>query len=228
MRRWVARLDWSPPRSVWVGYNGNNSYTDADARRKDEFVRAVTSARPWSLVWDLGANAGRHSRIAAETAATVVAMDADPGTVELLYRRLRTEGNRTVLPLTVDLADLSPGIGWRNRERRPLTARGRPDLVLALAVVHHLAITANVPLAEIVHWFADLGAVLVVEFPTRDDPMVQRLLRNKRPGLHSDYRREVFEWTLKETFDVLRVTPLEDSPTRVLYHAVPKAGAARC
>jgi SAM-dependent methyltransferase len=225
MRRLVARLEWSPPRSVWVTYGEDNSYTDDDAQRKDRFVRAAATSAPWQLVWDLGCNNGRHSRIAAEGAGRVVAIDADPGSVELLYRELRDSGYETILPLTMNIADPSPGLGWRGLERKPLPDRGRPDLVLVLALVHHLAIGANVPVRELVDWLAMLGGALVIEFPTREDPMVQRLLSAKRSGLHPDYEREHFERCLNEAFDVRRVERL-DSGTRILYFATPRLSGA--
>jgi SAM-dependent methyltransferase len=223
MRKVVGRLEWSPPEGVWTAYGERNSYTDDDARRKDDFVREVATSRSWDLVWDIGCNNGRYSRIAAEGAGTVVAVDADQGPVELLYRDLRTEGNEQILPLTMNLADPSPGLGWRGLERRPLAERGRPDLVLALALVHHVAISANVPVKEFVDWLASLGSALVIEFPTREDPMVQKLLAPKRDGLHPDYELEYFERVLGEAFEVERSERLE-SGTRVLYFARPKRG----
>ena len=118
MRKLVQRLEWSPPEGVWTAYGERNSYTDDDARRKDEFVREVAKSRDWNLVWDIGCNNGRYSRIAAEGAQTVIAVDADQGPVELLYRDLRDEGNEQILPLTMNLADPSPGLGWRGLERK--------------------------------------------------------------------------------------------------------------
>jgi SAM-dependent methyltransferase len=221
MRKIVQRLEWDPPQGVWTSYGERNTYTDDDARRKDEFVRAVARSREWNLVWDVGANNGRYSRIAAEGAKTVVAVDADQGPVELLYRDLRGEGNEQILTLTMNLADPSPGLGWRGLERRSLPDRGKPDLVLALALVHHVAISANVPVAEFIDWLRSLGSELVIEFPTREDPMVKKLLAPKREGLHPDYELDYFERTLKEKFDVERSERLE-SGTRVLYHARPK------
>ncbi|HEX2125560.1 MAG TPA: hypothetical protein VHF45_03245, partial [Thermoleophilaceae bacterium] len=179
--------------------------------------------RDWGLAWDVGANNGRYSRIAAQGARTVVAVDADQGPVELLYRELRDEGDERIVPLTMDLADPSPGLGWRGLERRALADRGRPDLVLALALVHHLSIGANVPVREVVDWLASLGATLVVEFPTREDPMVQKLLAPKRAGLHPDYELGFFERCLAEAFEVERSERL-GSGTRVLYCARPKRG----
>jgi SAM-dependent methyltransferase len=222
MRKLVSRLEWNPPDGVWVSYGDNNSYDDGDAARKDAFVRDVVKTEGWPLVWDIGCNNGRHSRIAVENAGQVVALDADQGPVEFLYRELRDSGDERILPLMMNIADPSPGLGWRGLERSPLIERGRPDLVLALALVHHVAIAANVPVREIVAWLASLGGSLVVEFPTRDDPMVQKLLAPKRQGLHSDYERDVFEKCLHEAFDVHRSEEL-GSGTRVLYFATSKA-----
>ena len=120
MRKLVAKLDWNPPKGVWVAYGGNNSYTEADARQKDEFVRTIATSQSWPLVWDLGCNNGRYSRIAAEGAQQVIAIDADPGPVELLYRELRDAGEGKIHPLTMNIADPSPGLGWNGLERKPL------------------------------------------------------------------------------------------------------------
>ena len=221
MRALVERLRWDPPEGVWMAYGERNTYTDDDAARKDEFVREVATSRRWRLTWDIGCNNGRYSRIAAEGSDHVVAVDADPGPVELLYRTLRDEGDEQILPLTMNLADPSPGLGWRGLERRPLADRGRPDLVLALALVHHVAISANVPIREFVAWLATLGGSLVIEFPTREDPMVEKLLAPKREGLHPDYEIGNFERVLGEAFVVERSERLQ-SGTRVLYFAKPK------
>lgn len=225
MRKLVERLSWEPPEGVWVAYGERNSYSDADAVRKDEFVREVVGSQPWGLTWDIGANNGRYSRIAAEGSQTVLAVDADQGPVELLYRSLRDERDERILTLTMNLADPSPGLGWRGRERRDLAARGKPDLVLALALVHHVAIAANVPVAEIVDWLASLDSALVIEFPTREDPMVRKLLGPKRDGLHPDYERGNFERVLAASFDVER-RERSSSGTRLLYFARPKGAGS--
>lgn len=221
MRRLVSRLDWTPTSGGWIGYAAHNTYSEDDNARKDAFVRRISGDLRPRLVWDLGCNTGRHSLIAAESAEYVVAMDADPGPVELLYRSLRDEDSRKILPMTVNLCDPSPGLGWRGRERQPLLPRGRPDLVLALAVVHHLVIGGNVPMSEVVDWLAELDAALVVEFPTREDPMVQALLARKRRTPHADYDRAYFESCLSEAFDI-RLQEEIAGGTRVLYFATPR------
>jgi hypothetical protein len=122
----------------------------------------------------------------------------------------------------MNLADPSPGLGWRGLERRSLPDRGTPDLVLCLALVHHLSISGNVPVAAVIDWLDSLSAGLVIEFPTPDDPLVRRLLARKRAHDHPDYTRDWFERSLEEHFEVVRSEELAGG-TRVLYQARPKA-----
>ena len=180
---------------------------------------AAAEAKP-GLVWDMGCNDGAYSRIAAESASYVVAFDYDHATVEALYRSLRSEQDSKILPLVGNLADPSPGLGWRGLERRPLEQRGKPDLILALALIHHVSITANVPIAEFLDWVRGLDASMVIEFPKRDDPMVRRLLSGKRTGSNSDYELETFERELEKRFQVSKTEALP-SGTRVLYRVHP-------
>ena len=105
--------------------------------------------------------------------------------------------------------------------RSTLTDRGLPELSLCLALVHHLSISRNVPLREVVRWLRELGGEVVVELPDRADPMVQRLLLGKRADAHPDYSRETFEQELRSRFDVVESVELA-SGTRTLYHAVPR------
>ena len=216
----VRRLEWAPERSVWTEYGTSNSYSHEDADHKADFVRAAVATGDWDLTWDLGANDGRFSRIAAERSRYVVAIDADHGAAEHLYRGLRADGERAILALTLDLSDPSPGLGWRGLERHTLAGRGRPDLVLCLALVHHMAIAANVPPAQWLAWLRGLGAQLVIEFALREDPMVQRLLAAKSHA-HADYDVDRFEELLSELFVVERSQAL-GSGTRRLYFARPR------
>ena len=221
LRRLVARLDWRPARSTWTGYRDENTYSEHDAEFKARFVGEANESYAPRLVWDLGCNDGAYSRIPAARGAYVVALDSDHATVDRLYRDLHAEGERSILPLVANLADPSPGLGWRGAERRALEERGRPDLVLCLALVHHLAIGANVPVTELIGWLADLGGALVIEFPKREDPMVDRLLSGKGEGPNPDYDLVHFERRLEEAFVVRRREELP-SGKRVLYFAVPR------
>src|SRR5262245_50846325 len=132
--RLVRGLQWKPAASAWSDYEKNWTYRTSEVAEKELFVLHALQGRRWPLVWDLGCNTGHYTRLAAANADLVVALDADQLAVELLYRHLRENGPSNVLPLVIDLADASPGQGWRLRERKPLAERGRPDLVLCLAL----------------------------------------------------------------------------------------------
>ena len=222
LARLIERLEWRPRGSAWSGYTPTTSYDEADAERKADFVRAAVTSGSWTLAWDLGCNDGRHARITAERSSYVVAVDADLAVLDRLYRSLRDEGVTNVLPLAIDVADPSPAQGWRCLERSAFADRGRPDLVLCLALLHHVVISANVPVAEFVEWLRAFGAVLVIEFPTPDDPIVRRLLSRKRPNVHPDYDRPSFERSLSERFEVERSEELAGG-TRILYVARPRS-----
>ncbi len=222
LRKLVDRLRWEPGRTAWSSYGEANPYGDADAAAKEAFVRESAGLRRRRLIWDLGCNDGRYTRIAAADADYTVAVDADTAVVEALYRALRAEGSETILPLIGNLADPSPGLGWRGQERRPLAERGRPELTLCLALVHHVSLSGNVPVRAFLDLLADLGTEVVIEFPTRDDPMVRRLLDRKGPGANPDYETDSFERALDERWRVERRETLP-SGTRILYRAAPPA-----
>jgi hypothetical protein len=220
MTKLVRQLRSRGGASAWADYRSTCTYDDDESGQKEAFVRRVVGTASRRLVWDLGCNDGRYSRIAADDAGLVLAIDSDRHVVDALYATLRDEGERRILPLVVDLANPSPAIGWSNAERGTLVDRGRPDLVLGLALVHHLSISGNVPLREVVRWLRSLQCELVVEFPDRGDPMVERLLGAKRTEAHPDYSRETFEALLGSNFRIAASQGLSEG-TRTLYHALP-------
>jgi hypothetical protein len=222
LRKAVDRLTWKAQESTWSGYSDRAHYTDRDLEAKEAFVAgAVSGLASPGLVLDLGANDGRFSRVAVGAGARmVVAVDSDDVVIDRLYRDLRTAGDRQILPLVLDLSDPSPGIGWRSKERAAFVDRVRPDLTLCLAVVHHLALTNNVPLDEIVAFLADFGAPLVVEFPHRNDEMATRLLARKRSGIFDSYDVPDWERALGRRF-AIREQAVLPSGTRTLYRCDP-------
>lgn len=220
LRKVVTNFRWKQKSSEWSSYTEQNSYTDHDEETKRQFVGEAVSTRRWGLAWDLGCNTGRYARLAAEHADSVVAMDADHLTVDRLYTELRAEGDERILPLLMNLADPSPNLGWRGLERRALADRRPVDLVLCLALIHHLVITANIPLYELVCWFGGLGSWLIIEFVTKDDPMVQRLLLSKE-DIYNDYSLEAFEREIAQHFQEVARLPLPNG-TRTLFFLRPR------
>ncbi|MDP8932385.1 MAG: class I SAM-dependent methyltransferase [Actinomycetota bacterium] len=134
----VEGLGWRPPPSPWSDYYDTCSYSSVEREQKATFALAAARSVGRGVVRDLGCNEGTYARLAAGYADYVVAVDADHSTADRFYRSLRREGNERILPLVMNLADPTPGLGWRGSERHPLENRGRPDLVLCLALVHHL------------------------------------------------------------------------------------------
>jgi len=221
LERTVAGLTWGRQASTWSDYSDRSHYDTADLQAKERFVGRAVESGTIDRVLDLGANDGHFSRLALRAGArSVVAVDSDDVVVDRLYRDLRRDGEDRVLPLVIDLSDPSPARGWRSRERLPFVTRVRPDLVLCLAVVHHLALTNTVPLPEIVEFLADFGTTVVVEFPHHDDVMAARLLARKRPGVFDDYRRDRWERALAEHFTVVETETLPGG-TRTLYRCEP-------
>ena len=215
LRSTVAGLDWTPAGTEWADYATHTSYGDAATADKARLVEAFVREVPGSRAWDLGANTGRYSRIAADAGKRVIAFDIDPAAAEQNYRQVRREGRTDILPLVLDLANPSPGIGWAGRERRSLLERSDADVILALALVHHLAISRNVPLPMLLGLFAELAPWAIVEFVPKDDPMV-RLLLSSRRDVFPEYDLDGFRRATAERFDVVHETPIADS-TRVLF-----------
>lgn len=220
LQRLVRSLRWTPPESTWSDYAETNRYSLTDRQQKERFVRTAVHSRHWNLVWDVGCNTGQYARIAAENSKQVLAIDADPPTIERFYQSLKSKPearHAPILPLVNDLVDLPGGLGWRGRERKAIFDRGKPELTLCLALVHHLVIGRGVPLRDLLDWFAELGTSLVIEFVAKEDLQVQQLLRGRRDN-DSNYDPDVFERLLSERFDVIRSERL-GSGTRRLYFA---------
>lgn len=216
LRSTVNSLDWDPGTTTWSDYyTEGDSYTEEGLGHKVKLVEDFLAEANPAMVWDLGANTGRFSRLAAERGATTISFDFDEATVEANWRALQAEKPRQLLPLVLDLSNPSPRIGWASEERMSLADRGPADLVLALALVHHLAISNNVPLPRIAAYFAQLCRSLVIEFVPKSDPKVQILLAS-REDIFPDYTLEGFERAFSQRFDVVRREPILGSD-RVLF-----------
>jgi hypothetical protein len=210
LRRTVEGLRWKPS-GHWADYASTTSYSEAATASKGEIMREMLDAIGGTTVWDLGANTGVYSAIAAEAGYRVVAWDQDAGSVEAHWRRVRDGANPAILPLICDLANPSPAIGWALSERASFLERGEPDALLALALVHHLAIGNNVPLASIANLFARIAPRAIVEFVPKEDPMTRRLLAARR-DIFEHYSLDGFRAAFNEAFTIVREQLITDSP----------------
>jgi ribosomal protein L11 methylase PrmA len=222
LTRLVQRLHPRSGETTWQDYAATHSYADDSLERKKRFVARHAGERHRGLVFDLGCNAGLFSRIAAEHADLVVAMDGDANAIERLYQQEKAADRSGILPLVVDLSNPSPGQGWRGRERKTIGERGRPDLTICLALIHHLVISANIPLAEVVDWLAETGGELIIEFVSLDDAMSRMLLRNKQ-NQYGDCTKAEFERLCARRYTIAASESVKGG-TRTLYHMKPQGG----
>jgi hypothetical protein len=215
LRSAIASLKWNATGTEWADYYESNNYSSEAFEEKKRLVASfVERVKPGSI-WDLGANTGEFSRIAGGYGAYAIAFDIDPAAVEMNYLEVKKRSETNILPLVMDLTNPSPASGWANRERNGLAQRGPADMVMALALVHHLAISNNVPLPAVSEYLATLGRTLMIEFVPKKDTQVQRLLA-ARKDIFAEYTREDFERSFNVDFKILSCEEVGGSE-RVIY-----------
>lgn len=193
--------------SVWKDYYRDHNYGEAGLAEKTRLVGELVEAVPAAgQVWDLGANTGAFSRLTAQRGLATVAFDLDPVCAEIGWLEA-SKADLPVLPLVMDLTNPSPSLGWAHQERLSLADRGPADLALALALIHHLRITGNIPLRLVSEFFARICRFMILEFVPRGDSQVDRLLRG-REDIFSDYTEAGLLESLDGLFEVLRTEPV--------------------
>jgi hypothetical protein len=223
IRSMVARLARKGGDTVWSAYETTHSYDDGSLAEKKSFVETHVHGGRWSLVYDLGSNTGTFAQLCRAHADCVIAVDQDELAVDTLYHRLGAEPAGNITPLVMPLGNVSPNQGWRGRERTSFDSRGKPELILCLALIHHLVISANIPLPQVLQWLRSFGATVVLEFVGPEDEMTLRLLRNKRIT-HSDYTFARFEAESLKLFEIAGQAPLKQGKRRI-YLLRPKPNA---
>jgi hypothetical protein len=213
----VRSLEWNLTETEWGDYYTGTNYQDQAMAHKEALVAEYLEGlnEKTSVLHDLGANNGHFSRIAEKQGYTVIAHDIDPVAVEKNYLATKQDAVSAILPLLQDLTNPSGWIGWATEERESFMARCQNQTIMALALVHHLAISNNVPLEKLSNFFAALARYLIVEFIPKEDSQVQRLLAT-RSDIFPDYHMKGFEKAFAGQFRILRKETIIDS-SRVLY-----------
>ncbi len=211
----IRKLKPREMRTEWVDYYEKDGYEQKAFEHKKTLLSGfLDTCKPESL-WDLGANTGVFSRLASDRGIKTIAFDIDPGAVENSYLQTIADDEENILPLVLDLRNPSPGIGWQHEERMSLVDRGPADMVFALAVIHHLAISNNLPFDKIAEFFAATCNNLAIEFVPKQDGQVKRLLAT-REDIFPNYTREAFEKSFEQHFEIMESAEI-DSSERVLY-----------
>jgi len=204
-RRLVASLRWmlkgvkpqGVRNTVWAQYTERREHYEQvalDAKRQ-KVQEWLGQLRPeWTL--DLGCNNGEFSRMALDSGSKVIALDADHDAIQALY--FSHAGQDRIYPVFARLDDIHGGRGWAGQEHSGLMQRlGRcADLVMLLAIVHHLTIAAAVYLDQVARFAAACTRRwLIVEFLAPTDPQVKLLSMQRRRNAEEfslDRQREAF------------------------------------
>ena len=223
LTRLVESLPAPPQTTEWSRYDTFQSYDTADRAAKRAFVERVLQSSAMQRVVDLGANIGEYSDVAARHTAHVVALDIDPRAIDRLYR---THADQPALtPLVASLLNTTPAIGWALRERASLLERIRCDGFLALALIHHLRITGNVPLDAIVAQLLQIAPEGVIEWVDKRDAMVMRML-SLRDDVYDDYTWPSFEAALTRRGDIVSIEDTHGGTRRLCHVRARRAPGA--
>jgi hypothetical protein len=211
----ISKYKWNIPKTEWRDYYEETNYSEGAFQSKKEFIEESLDVLKPKKVFDMGANTGEFSRLASSRGIFTLAFDIDPAAVEMNYQRNSKVGETKMLPLLMDITNPSPGLGWANKERYSLSQRGGADLMFALALIHHLAISHNLPFLLVAEYFSKLCTNLIIEFVPKDDSQLQRLL-SSRDDIFDTYNQECFELDFNKYFTTINSMTFDDS-NRILY-----------
>jgi len=214
LRRTILSLQWGRKGTEWGKYYEQTNYDKQSFNRKKQLVSDfIESVKP-KVIWDLGSNTGVFSRVASDKGISTISFDVDASAVEQNYLQVKKEKSHNLLPLLLDLTNPSPNLGWENTERFSIQNRDKPDLVMALALIHHLAISNNLPLSKLAQFFSQLSKSLIIEFVPKEDSQVKKLLIS-RVDIFPDYTFVGFEKAFAEFFKIVRVEDIKGSERRL-------------
>ena len=211
----IEKMTWNENNTEWGDYYSDTNYTEKSFEEKKQFISlAIDQVKP-KLVWDMGANTGVFSRLASTKGINTISYDIDPLAVEKNYLSSSQNSEQNILPLILDLTNPSSGIGWNHNERMSIIQRGPADMVFALALVHHLAISNNVPLNKLAEFFSQISKFLIIEFVPKSDSQVKRLLLT-RDDIFENYDEKNFEIEFSKFFKIINSKKILDSE-RTIY-----------
>lgn len=212
----IKKLYWQPQATEWQDYYDKSvgrAYFEHKKTLVTAFLHEITGEI--GRVLDLGANDGTFSQLAAKVSKDVLSFDIDSVCVEQNYQRLKAANEFRITPLRVDVTNPDPAIGWHNQERKSLWQRTHSQTTMALALIHHLCISNNIPLSMSAKWLSEISNNLIIEFVPKTDEKVQILLQN-RADIFDDYTIENFIHQFSQYFNIKKQTTI--TPTeRVLF-----------
>jgi 2-polyprenyl-3-methyl-5-hydroxy-6-metoxy-1,4-benzoquinol methylase len=210
----IRKLDNSS-KTTWSNYYDEGIDEPAYLDEKKKIISQLLSQVHGKKIIDLGANDGEFSFLSAEKGFTVIATDNDEQCISNFYKKIRKKGITNILPLCIDIANPSAATGFANKERTSINDRLKGDAVMALALIHHLAIGKNIPLQMLAAWLSELAPQLIIEFISKDDKKTQLLLQNKK-DIFSIYTKENFENIFQQYFSIVSLNKVGNT-SRFIY-----------
>lgn len=211
----VKGLNLKSEKTNWSSYYSDQHHSKNYLDEKKKLVAEYLDKAKPGNIWDIGANDGEFSKIAAEKSNLVIAFDSDHNCIDNFYKYVKDKNAENILPLIMDFTNPSSSIGWANSERKSLTERANADLVMALAIIHHLCISNNVPIGYVSEFFSRLCNWLIIEFVPKSDPLVKKLLLNRK-DIFINYTTEAFEREFQKYFTVVECRKIPGSE-RIIY-----------
>ena len=215
LESFINKLSLKASATQWGDYYNNNNYTDSSIEQKKQIVAEYLDKINPKNLWDIGGNTGMFGRIASDRGIDTVSFDIDPAAIEKSYNECIQKKETNILPLIMDFTNPSSCIGWAGEERMSLFKRGPADTILALAIIHHLAISNNVPLNDIADLLSKNCNSLIIEFVPKSDSQVKKLLES-REDIFPNYTKEGFEKAFSVYFNIETFCSIENSQ-RTLY-----------
>ncbi len=211
----VNSLKWSPNGTEWGDYYLDTNYSDLSMDKKHTIISELINEIKPKLLWDIGGNTGDFSRIASNKGIQTILFDIDYAAIEKSYRKSILDKEKFLASFVMDFTNPSSGIGWSNKERLSIINRGPADTVLALALIHHLCISNNLPFSHVARFFKEITSkYLVIEFVPKSDSQVQRLLKTRK-DIFSDYTQDIFELEFSQVFSIVKSTKVDDTERTV-------------
>ena len=212
----VSGLHLPAGQTTWSGYYKEAGQRDGYLEEKKQIIAEwLDQLTNISTAVDLGANEGAFSQLAASKNIRVLASDADAGCINHLYTWIKSGNEKNIQPLITDLSNPGPANGVNNEERSSFISRVKADLVMALALVHHLAIGKNIPFNKIASLFAMLGRITIVEYVPKTDKKIVQMLAGKK-DVYENYSEDHFVDAFTAYFEIIERKPVKNSE-RILF-----------
>lgn len=208
----VKSMKYKPTKSVWSDYTEETN--SVYSVNKKQIVQDFIFENKPKQILDIGGNTGNYANLINDNETFIIAIDYDYQCIEKFYKQIKTEILKNVIPLENDIANPSPGIGWKNNERTSLLERTKPDLVLMLAVFHHLVITNQISLKMIVDFISNLTNAIIIEYIPENDEQFMLLTQNRKDFVY--YSELEFEQEFAMVFEIISKKSVQGS-NRILY-----------